>query len=415
MHRMIAAFGLVIMVLLAWLMSSSRRHFPLRIVLTGTALQLGLAALILGTSGGQQIFSGIGDFFTRLLSFVDAGCSFVFGDRYTDFYFAFRVLPTIIFFSSLMSILYHLGIMQFVVRVLGRIMQVTLGTSGAESLSAAANIFVGQTEAPFVVLPYITRMTRSELMAIMVGGFATVAGGVLAVYIGFGIDAGHLVTASFISAPAGLLIAKVMQPETEIPETLGKVTSKLPRQTINVIEAATSGAAEGLKLALNVAAMIIAFLGLIALVDFCLSSASVWLMEQIFHQDKPAPWTLARIFGVVFSPLAWLMGIEWKDCRAAGELLGLKMVANELFAYQRMSVWMKSDAGPPLISERSAAIMTYALCGFSNFASIGIQVGGIGGLAPERRAELAQLGFRAMLGGTLACCMTACAAAIVID
>lgn len=415
MHRLIAAFGLVIMVLLAWLMSSGRRHFPWRIVLTGTALQLGLATLILGTSVGQQVFSGIGDFFTRLLGFVDSGCSFVFGDRYADFYFAFRVLPTIIFFSSLMSILYHLGIMQFIVRVLGRIMQVTLQTSGAESLSAAANIFVGQTEAPFVVMPYITRMTRSELMAIMVGGFATVAGGVLAVYIGFGIDAGHLVTASFISAPAGLLIAKVMQPETEIPETLGKATSKLPRQTINVIEAATSGAAEGLKLALNVAAMIIAFLGLIALVDFCLSSASVWLMEQVFHQDKPAPWTLARIFGFVFSPLAWLMGIEWKDCSAAGELLGLKMVANELFAYQRMSVWMKSGAGPTLISERSAAIMTYALCGFSNFASIGIQVGGIGGLAPERRAELAQLGFRAMLGGTLACCMTACVAAIVID
>jgi CNT family concentrative nucleoside transporter len=414
MHRIVPVFGLLVMILLAWLMSSERRRFPWRVVLGGTALQLVLAATILGTEQGKDIFSGIGDFFTRLLGFVDAGCSFVFGPNYANFYFAFRVLPTIIFFSSLMSILYHLGVMQFVVRMLSRVMQITLRTSGAESLSAAANIFVGQTEAPFVVLPYIARMTRSELMAVMIGGFATVAGGVLAVYIGFGIDAGHLVTASFISAPAGLLIAKVMQPETATPDTLGTTSSVMTRQTTNVIEAATAGAAEGLKLALNVAAMMIAFLALIAMVDFCLERSSVWLMQS-FGQLNPQPWTLSRIFGILFAPLAWLMGIEWKDCSAAGELLGIKMVANELVAYQRMSEWMKGSAAISSFSPRSAVIMTYALCGFSNFASIGIQVGGIGGLAPERRAELAQLGFRAMLGGTLACCMTACVAAIVIE
>ncbi|MBL8817482.1 MAG: NupC/NupG family nucleoside CNT transporter [Planctomyces sp.] len=413
MHQAIAAFGLLVMVFIAWLLSSNRRLFPWRIVISGLVLQVVLCQLILGTSTGQIIFTAIGDFFTQLLSFVDAGCKFVFGDKYTDYYFAFRVLPTIIFFSSLMSVLYHLGIMQLIVRGLGVVMQWSLKTSGAESLSAAANIFVGQTEAPLVVLPYLPKMTRSELMAIMIGGFATVAGGVMAAYVGMGISAGHLVTASVISAPAGLLIAKVMEPETETPETAGNTRHELPRLTTNVIEAATVGASEGLKLALNVGAMMIAFLALIAMFDYFLEATSLKLQNLAGVKD-PAGLTFSKACGYLFSPLAWLMGIEWNECMRSGELLGLKTIANEFVAYQRLSDWQKSADPAMHLSERTQAILTFALCGFSNLASIGIQVGGIGGLVPERRKELSELGLRAMIGGALACFMTACVAGIVL-
>ncbi len=415
MHRqqIIAACGLVVMIFLAWLMSSQRRRFPWRTVFAGVALQVAFALLILGTAAGRLVFAETGRCFAGLLSFVDAGSAFVFGPKYTEIYFAFRVLPTIIFFSSLMSILYHCGVMQAVVRVLGRIMQTTLGTSGAESLAAAANIFVGQTEAPLVVLPYLRGMTRSELMAVMVGGFSTIAGGVMAAYVGMGVSAGHLLTASVISAPAGLVIAKVMQPETESPETLGRVTHSPPRQTTSVMEAATMGASQGLQLALNVAAMIIAFLSLIALVDFLLAQGSVRLQEMLQVQS-PVAWKLSTVFGIAFAPVAWLMGIEWRECGACGQLLGLKIVLNEFLAYEMMADWKRSASEVSPLSVRSEAIMTYALCGFSNFASVGVQVGGIGGLVPERRADVARLGLRAMLGGTLACCMTACIAGIII-
>lgn len=413
MHQAIAGFGLIVMVFLAWLLSSNRRLFPWRIVISGLILQLFLCQIVLGTELGRMVFSGIGDFFTQLLSFVDAGCKFVFGDKYTEYYFAFRVLPTIIFFSSLMSVLYHLGVMQLIVRALGVAMQWSLKTSGAESLSAAANIFVGQTEAPLVILPYLPRMTRSELMAIMIGGFATVAGGVMAAYVGMGISAGHLVTASVISAPAGLLIAKVMEPETDVPETAGGAHESLPRVTTNVIEAATVGASEGLKLALNVAAMMIAFLALIAMLDYCLEAAS--LRIQIWAGVKdPTGLTFSTVCGYLFAPLAWLMGIEWSECMRSGELLGIKTIANEFLAYQRLSDWQKSSDPSLHLSERTQAILTFALCGFSNLASIGIQVGGIGGLVPERRKELSELGLRAMIGGSLACFMTACVAGIII-
>ncbi len=413
MHQAIAGFGLIVMVFLAWLLSSNRRLFPWRIVISGLILQLFLCQIVLGTEVGRMVFSGIGDFFTQLLSFVDAGCKFVFGDKYTEYYFAFRVLPTIIFFSSLMSVLYHLGVMQLIVRALGVAMQWSLKTSGAESLSAAANIFVGQTEAPLVILPYLPRMTRSELMAIMIGGFATVAGGVMAAYVGMGISAGHLVTASVISAPAGLLIAKVMEPETDVPETAGGAHESLPRVTTNVIEAATVGASEGLKLALNVAAMMIAFLALIAMLDYCLEAAS--LRIQIWAGVKdPTGLTFSTVCGYLFAPLAWLMGIEWSECMRSGELLGIKTIANEFLAYQRLSDWQKSSDPSLHLSERTQAILTFALCGFSNLASIGIQVGGIGGLVPERRKELSELGLRAMIGGSLACFMTACVAGIII-
>lgn len=413
MHRAVAAVGLLVMILLAWLMSADRRRFPWRVAGMGLLLQVIFCLLILKTTAGAALFAWMGDVVTGLLGFVDVGCAFVFGDRFREFYFAFRVLPTIIFFSSLMSILYHLGIMQLVVRALSRVMQLSLRTSGAESLSAAANVFVGQTEAPLVILPYLPTMTRSELMAIMVGGFATVAGGVMAAYVGMGVDAGHLMTASVISAPAGLLIAKILEPETETPQTLGQADQILPRETTNVIEAATVGASEGLKLALNVGAMLIAFLALIAMLDFCMEYGSVWVQKQAGVQ-QPVAWTFSSVCGFLFAPLAWLMGIEWSDCRAAGQLLGLKMVANEFVAYQKMSDWMAADGAGETLTERSRVIMTYALCGFSNFASIGIQVGGIGGLIPERRRELSELGLRAMLGGTLACCMTACVAGMIL-
>ncbi len=413
-HRLVAGFGLLVMVGFAWLLSSHRREFPWRVVVGGLVTQVVLVRIILGTDTGRQAFDDLGHGFNTMLGFVDEGCRLVFGDNFTEYYFAFRVLPTIIFFSSLMAVLYHIGLMQLVVRLLAWLLRYTLGTSGAESLSAAANIFVGQTEAPFVVRPYIARMTSSELMAVMTGGFATVAGGVLAVYVSFGIDAAHLITASVISAPAALVIAKVMLPETEVPETAGTGTVMVPRDTANIIEAATNGATEGLKLALNVAAMLIAFMGLIALVDYLLSGASLFVINRLLGCDVEEGLTLASVCGYLFYPLAWLMGIELGDCRKAGELLGLKVVANELVAYQRMSTWMAEDSTTQEISTRTAVILTYALSGFSNFASIGIQVGGIGGLCPERRRDLARLGLRAMIGGMLACCMTACVAGIVI-
>jgi len=416
MHQSIATLGYFVMIFLAWLMSSHKRYFPWRVVLGGTLLQFVFAWLTIRTTLGRLFFEKAGAFFNTLMDFVDEGSVTVFGESFRDHYFAFKVLPTIIFFSALMSVLYHLGVMQFIVRILGYVMQMTLGTSGAESLSASANIFVGQTEAPLVVRPYIARMTRSELMAVMVGGFATVAGGVMALYVGWGINAGQLMAASVISAPAGLLMAKVLQPEVDIPETLGLSRHEIPRETANLIEAATTGAADGLKLALNVGAMLLAFFGLIAMFDYGLTHGSAWAFELIGRQDWQ-PLTMSRILGVVFSPIAWLMGVEWKECSLVGQLLGVKMVATELVAYKQLQGMIGDvDAGiAPTLSKRAILIATYALCGFANFASIGIQIGGIGAIAPERRKDLTQLGMRAMLGGTLACCMTACIAGVLTE
>lgn len=410
MQQLTAVFGYFVLVGLAWLMSSDRRRFPWRVVAWGTALQLSFAALILKTTRGQQFFDLLGAIFTRLIGFADKGSSFLFGELATGV-FAFSVLPIIIFFSALTSVLYHLGIMQMVVRGIAKVMQLTLGTSGAESLSAAANIFVGQTEAPLVVRPFVARMTRSELMAIMVGGFATIAGSVMAIYVKFQIDAGHLLTASVISAPAGLLIAKILQPETETPETLGNQSVRLPQTTGNLIEAISNGASDGLMLMLNVAAMLVAFTALISLADFCLENSSLWIQRQL-GANAPVALNLSLILGWVFAPIAWLMGISPAECRTAGELLGVKMVATEFVAYEQLGAIVTSPS--PKLSARSVTILTYALCGFSNFASIGIQVGGIGALAPERRRELTQLAFRAMLGGTIACCMTGCIAAVLL-
>ena len=410
MERVISLLGLVVMMGLAWAMSEHKKQVRLRVVWGGLLLQLVLALFILKTSIGAAIFQSIGDFFTATLGFVDAGTSLVFGEEYLHHFFAFKVLPTIIFFSSLMSILYYLGIIQKVVEAFAWVMQRTLGTSGSETLSAAANIFVGQTEAPLMVRPYISSMTKSELMALMVGGFATIAGGVLVAYAGMGIDAGHLVAASVISAPAALLISKLMIPETEQSVTLGHVELNVDEKHANVVDAATKGALDGMKLTLNVVAMLIAFLALVALVDAALGLIGGWIGTLFGYNWH---WSLAALFGYVFAPFAYLLGIPWADCFYAGELLGKKMVLNEFIAYAQMMEWSQPDSGV-VLSERSTLILTYALCGFANFGSVGIQIGGIGGIAPERRAELAILGIRAMIGGTLAMMMTACVAGILI-
>jgi concentrative nucleoside transporter, CNT family len=349
-------------------------------------------------------------------TFTDEGSDLVFGlntgEAETEYpprntllrTITFGILPTIIFFSSVMSVLYYLGIVQVVVRAIAKVMQCTLGTSGAETLSAASNIFVGQTEAPLVIKPYLMKMTESELMALMVGGFATIAGGVLAVYVGMGINAGHLMTASVISAPAALLIAKIMVPEVETPETAGGAIPEIKRTGTNVVEAATLGATDGLKLALNVAAMLIAFTALVAALD----AVIIWVGD-VLRQE----WSLGMFLGYIFSPLAWAMGIPRADVFHAGELLGLKMVANEFVAYSRLTDWQKPQSVVQL-TERTQIILTYALAGFANFASVGIQIGGIGSLVPERQKDLARIAVKAMLGGTLACFMTACIAGILL-
>ncbi len=403
MERAISALGLVVMVLLAWGMSSRRGQLPWRIVLGGLALQFAFAWATLHTEPGRAFFRGANDLFVLLVGCTDKGTEFVFGRQFMQrpdvlSSFAFRALPTIIFFSALMSLLYYLGLMQWIIRGLAWVMQRSLRTSGAETLSAAANIFVGQTEAPLVVAPYLKEMTRSELMAVMVGGFATVAGGVLAVYVTqFDVSAAHLLTASVISAPAALLVAKVMEPETEVPKTLGSVQAMVKSPAQNAIHAVALGTTDGLKLALNVGAMLIAFLAIIHVVNLILG----WAGGQLGHPEL----SLELMLGYLFWPLAWLMGVESKDCWAVGQLMGIKMVGNEFLAYAQLHQW--TAEGTHQLSQRSVVLATYALCGFANFGSIGIQLGGIGALVPERRGELARLGLRAMLGGTLAACMTA--------
>ncbi len=404
MERWISLLGYVVMLLLAYGLSTNRQRFPWRIVLVGTVLQFILAALMINTDLGKQTFEQVGNFFEAMLASVDQGSKFVFGDNFQEHFFAFKILPTIIFVSTVMSILYYLGVMQIIVRAMSWGMQKTMELSGAESLAAAANVFVGQTEAPLVVRPYVATMTNSELMALMICGFATTAGGVLAAYVGMGIDAGHLLTASVIATPAALMIGKILEPEVGKPVTMGDVKLEIPVTSTNIVEAAAAGASEGLMLALNVAAMLLAFLALIALFDLGLSYLGSWLNVQL---------SLGIILSWLFWPIAWLMGIETKDCSRIAELMGLKMVANEFVAYQSLGEWVKPGSGVNL-SPRSIVIVTYALSGFANFGSIGIQIGGIGAMAPERRGDLASLGLRAMLGGTLATCMAACVAGFLI-
>lgn len=425
-QRFLSLGGLFVMIAIAWLLSVDRRHVRWRPVIWGVGLQIALGLMILNPTLQGLFFNVVDRGVDKLLSFSQAGATFVFqtvephkiinmqGKAVTIEgrispplkTFAFWILPTIIFFSSLMAILYHLGIMQRVVYAIAWVMQRTMGTSGAESLSAAANIFLGQTEAPLLIRPYVDGMTRSELHAVMCGGFATVAGGVMAAYVGFlrGIPhiAGHLVTASILSAPASLAISKVMVPETDTPATADEVKLSAEKTTGNVIEAAANGAADGVQLAINVGAMLIAFVGLIAMGDYILSLIPF----------AGAPLSMSRIFGWVFSPIAFSMGVPWHEAPVVGRLLGEKIVLTEFIAYVHLGEMVHSTHA--VLSQRSAIIASYALCGFANFASIGIQLGGIGGIAPRRMRDLAQLGLRAMIGGSLAAFMTATIAGVMI-
>ena len=424
MQNLISLSGIVVLVFVAWVLSNNRRLFPWRVVLWGLGLQAGLAVLLLKTPWGEAVFAGARTFVTRLLGFTDAGAAFLWGNLYRTSedlvqyvdpsagyikvmdsvtgqmvpigtVFVIHVLPTIIFFSSLMALLYHLGVMQVVIRGMAWVMRKTMGTSGSESFSCAANVFVGQTEAPLVIRPYLPTMTRSELMAVMVGGFATVAGGVMAAYVRFGIDAGHLLSASVMSAPAALVIAKVMFPETEQSPTRGEVTLEVEREYANVLDAAAGGAGVGLKLAANIGAMLLAFIALVAMLNYGLGFAHL---------------SLQQILGWIFSPVAWVMGVPWKECGAFGNLLGTKIAVNEFLGY--IELVKAKDAG--LLSPRSVIIATYALCGFANFSSIAIQIGGIGTLVPGRRSDVAALGLKAMFGGALASWLTATIAGVLI-
>ncbi|MBE9080115.1 NupC/NupG family nucleoside CNT transporter [Romeria aff. gracilis LEGE 07310] len=404
MERLISLLGLIVFVGVAYGLSANRQAVRWRPVLIGIGLQLIFALLILRTAWGFAFFQWLGGIVSSFLNYSDAGASFVFGENFEDFFFAFKVLPTIIFFSAFISILYHYGILQRVIGWVAVLMMRTMRTSGTESLSEAANIFVGQTEAPLVIKPYVATMTQSELHAVMTGGFATVAGGVLAAYVSFGIPPEHLIAASVMSAPAGLAIAKLMYPETEKSPTRGDVSLKVERTSVNVIDAITTGALDGLRLALNIGAMIIAFLALLAMLNALLA----WLGGLVGLENL----SFELILGYLLAPVAWLMGVPWADCDAVGALLGKKTILNEFIAYLDLQALIEGTnlpdnttaPGGSAISERAIIIATYALCGFANIGSIGIQIGGI---APNRQHDLAKLGVRAMVGGTLACFMTA--------
>lgn len=404
MERMISAFGLVVLVGVAYALSDNRSRIQWRTVVTGIALQLVFGLLILKTSAGRAVFSAAGDAFSAVLNYTAEGSKFLFGSlalpQTVGFIFVTMVLPTIIFMSALMSVLYHLGIMQKVVEVVARVMMKVMKASGAESLAAAANIFVGQTEAPLVIKPYVNTMTRSEIMCLMTGGMATVAGGVLAAFVGFGIDAGHLLAASVMSAPAAIVCAKLMIPEVEESTTAGVVKIELPKTATNVIDAAATGASEGMSLAINVAAMLLAFIALIAMLNGMLG----WGGSFVGFPNI----TFEMITGYMFAPVAWLLGCPWEDCIIVGNFLGKKLMLNEFVAYLDLKDQMAN------ISQRSVVISTYALCGFSNFSSIAIQVGGIGTLAPDKRPTIVALGIRSLIAGTLACLMTAAIAGIMI-
>ncbi len=404
MERFIGILGIISILGVAYLFSKNRSQINFRLVGWGLGLQLAFALFILKTPVGQPIFFFLDGAIRRLLSFSDEGAKFVFNNLAVPegaegslgFFFAFQVLPTIIFFSAFMAILYHLGIMQIVVRFIARGMQKTMKTSGSETLSASANIFVGQTEAPLVIRPFIETMTRSEIMAIMTVGFATIAGGVMAIYVKWLANvpniAGHLMAASVLSAPAALVIAKVMHPETEDSPTKGDLKMHVEKTEDNVMEAITRGSTDGMRLAANVATLLIAIVAFVAAINYVLGVAGL---------------SLEQILGWIFSPLAFAMGVPTSDVFTIGGLMGEKIVLTELIAYGHLQ-----ELAPEL-ELKSVIIASYALCGFSNFASIGIQIGGIGALAPGRRKDLAKLAMRAMFGGALASWLTATVVGII--
>ncbi len=408
-HRLVSFAGLLAMLLLAWLCSENRRAMNWRLIISGLLLQVALGVLLLWSPPGQQAFRAVRVFITNLIQCSDEGAKFVFGAFFwnPEYFphgppFAVTVLPTVIFFSSLTAMLFHLGVLQGVVKGMARLMVWVMDTSGSESLCTSANVFIGMTTAPLTIRPYLPTMTRSELMAMMTGGMATVAGGVMAAYAAMGADAGHLAVASLMSAPAALVVAKIMVPERDVSPTKGVVRIEVPREDANVLEAACRGAGEGLKLALNILAMLIAFIAIVHMLNWGLSA---------FPALAGEPLTMQRILGWLGAPLAWLMGVAWTDAPTVGRLLGEKVIFNEFIAYQSLNSPEVADA----LSPRSFTIATYALCGFANFGSIAVMIGGIGGLAPERRGEFAALGFRSLIGGALATFMTAAIAGMLIE
>lgn len=417
---MMSLVGLVAMVAIAWAVSRNRRVVPWRVIGWGLALQLSFAWLVLKTGPGVWVFQQLNDAVLALLGFTEAGTAFVFGEFASErFTIALNVLPTIVFFSSLMTILYYLGVMQRVVSAFAWLMRRTMRTSGPETLSVAANSFVGMTEAPLMVAPFVGKMTMSELMAVMTGGFATVAGGVLAAYVGMlkaliPNIAGHLIAASVMSAPAALVIAKVMWPETELTESQAEEDdSPVEQHDVNVLDAAARGASQGLKLALNVGAMLLAFIALVALAN-ALIGLPVTLYNDWAGLEGGAayvPLTIQDVLGWLFWPFAFLIGVPVSECSTVATLLGEKIVLTEFIAYLHLSDELASGAHS--LSPRTLVIVSYALCGFANFGSIGIQLGGIGGIAPKRRHDLARLGLRAMFGGLLASLMTASVAGLL--
>jgi CNT family concentrative nucleoside transporter len=402
MQRLSGVLGILAILAIAYAFSTNRRAIRLKTVAWGLGLQFVFALLVLRTSTGQAVFRWIGEKITQLLGFAQAGSSFVFGELGTPgntiAVFAFQVLPTIVFIAALFAILYYLGIMQWIVLGFAKVMTRFMGASGAESLNVAASIFMGQTEAPLTIRPFLSSLTRSELMTVMTSGMAHISGGIMAAYIAFGVEARHLLTAVIMTAPGTIMMAKMFIPETDEPKTAGSVKLKIQRTDVNVIDAAARGTGEGLHLALNVGAMLISFLALIALVNALLGLVPLWGGQRL---------SLEWIFGHLAAPLAWLMGVPWKDSYDVGNLLGVRLVLNELIAFGQLGA-LKDTLDP-----RSFVIATFALCGFANLSSIGIQLGGIGALAPDRKHDLASLGFRAVAAGTLANYLSASIAGIL--
>jgi concentrative nucleoside transporter, CNT family len=427
--KYVGLLGLVAILATAYALSNNRKAINYRLVLTGLALQLGLAVFVLKVEFGQWLFQSIGDAVTSLLHFSDQGAGFVFGPLVSnpdamlrmlgpgaDYIFAFRVVPTIIFVSSLVSITYYLGIMQRVVQVVARVVAFVMGASGSEALSNAASIFVGQIEAQLLIRPYVPTMTMSELLASMAGSMACISGGVLAVYIALGVKASYLLTASVMAAPGALVIAKIVYPEKEESPTKGKVTVDAKSPAVNLIDAAASGASDGLKIGLNVVAMLVAFIAMIALTDAALGAVGHQLYDlgitsNPFGLDLNNL-RLKDLFGVIFAPIAWLLGVPWQDANLVARLMGEKIVINEFLAYTDLSTILKS--GTAHLSKQAETIATFALCGFANFSSVAMQIGGIGEIAPSRRQDLARLGIRALICGSLASYFSAALAGLLI-
>ena len=413
MLKLLSLLGLAAFLALAWAVSENRKKFPWRTVLSGVGLQFLLGLLILKTETGQRVFSGFQKAAVKLLGFAEEGTRLVFGPLANQelmgekfgpenaFVFVVVISGTIILVAAVSSLLYHYGILQKLVQGMAWVMRRIMGTSGSESLAAAANIFMGQTEAPLVVKPYLLKMTRSELLALMTGGMATIAGGVLAAYVSFGINAGHLLTASIMSAPAALLIAKIMLPESEQSQTAAGATAATERDTVNGLDAMCRGTSDGMKLSINVMAMLIAFTAFVALANYLLS-----LVVGVVGWETDRP--LQAMLGFLNWPFAFLMGVPAGDCLTVGQAMGERIVLNEFIGYLTLS------GAAETLQPRSFTIATYALCGFANFASIAIQIGGISALVPERRADLAKLGLRSMLGGVLASYTTAAVAGILL-